>query len=441
MCSPPSQHTPSPSVNACLLETGGKDHDGSPVYDDQELMRCLTLTEGTRAVLPSDSLSISELLELCLPTFSTAIPSTKPEFCFSNHPPTESVAIYLSRPVPPATFIEGLRNVARQAILDGKLSIMDWTCKNPMLFFSFELIEFWSSLTKIILARQKWEAALHWLGKVARDEPLDKEVREVHLILQTTPWKAELRLLRSHLTFLEMATFLSDGWLSSSQIDMALSSIAAHQLQISGGQEQCRYLIGTTILSELLTKSPLLHNTKSPHEALTPYIYNLRAPRDLQHAGAHLARYQPDANGEVVFIAYSPPGHWAAISVTSNGTLEWADSLGRHPPSTLVTGVQKWLHYHLSSSSFTVGNNFPCSQQTDDYSCGIIALNTIRHRIFGDALWCEKNRSQLRIGEFLAIMHMCHKSGGQKVCFISPVSVLRLMTFLCLRNMSLPCLT
>ena len=422
MCNAPSsQHTPSPSANTCLLETSGRDHDGAPVDTDQELTRCLTLTEGTRAVLPSDSLSISELLELCLPTFSTAMPSMEPELCFSNHPPTESVAIYLSRPVPPATFIEGLRNVASQAILDGKLSIMDWTCKNPTSFFSFELIEFWSSLTQIIHARQEWEAALQWLRKAAQDEPLDKEVREVLLILRTTPWKAELRLLRSHLTFLKMATFLSNGWLSSSQIDMALSSIATHQLQISGGQEQCRYLIGTTILSELLTSSPLLHNKKSPHDALTPHIYNLHAPQDLRHAGAHLVRYQPDANGEVVFIAYSPPGHWAAISVTSEGTLEWADSLGRRPPSTLVTGVQKWLCYHLSSSSFTLGNNFPCSQQTDGYSCGIIALNTIRHRIFGDALWCEKNRSQLHIGEFLEIMRMCRKSGGQKVCFVSSV--------------------
>ena len=422
MCSSStSQHAPSPSVNACPLETGWKDHDGALVDDDQELTRCLMLTEGTRAVLPSDSLSVSELLDLCLPTFSTAIPSMRPELCFSNHPPTESVAIYLSRPVPPVTFIEGLRNAARLAIVDGKLSIMDWTCKNPTSFFSFELIEFWSSLTKIIHARQKWEAALQWLGKAAQDEPLDQEVREVNLILQTTPWKAELQILRSRLTFLEMATFLSNHWLSSSQIDMALSSIATHQLRICAGQKQCRYLIGTTILSKLFTSSPLLHNNKSSHSALSPRLYDLHAPQDLQCAGAHLVQYQPDADGEVVFIAPSPPGHWAAISITSKGRLEWADSLGRCPPTMLVTGVRKWLSYHLLSSSFTLGNNFPCSLQTDNYSCGIIALNTIRHRVFGDVLWCEKNRSQLRIKEFLEIMHMCRKSGGQKVCFISSV--------------------
>jgi hypothetical protein len=155
-----------------------------------------------------------------------------------------------------------------------------------------------------------------------------------------------------------MATFLSNGWLSSSQIDMALSSIASRQLQICSSEEQCHYLIGSTVLSELLTSSPLLHNKKSPDTFITPHIYNLRAPRDLQCAGAHLTRYQSlDANGEVVFIAYSPPSHWAAISVTSEGVLEWADSLGRRTPSSLLTGVQTWLHYHLSLAAATWSSN------------------------------------------------------------------------------------
>jgi hypothetical protein len=430
MCSSSSQHIPSsPSANPCLPETGGNNDNVVLIDADQELTQRLTLTAGTRAMLPSDSLSVSELLELSLPTSSTSIPSMEPGLYFSNHTPTESVTIYLSRPIPPTKFITGLRNVAKQAMLDGKLSIMDWTCNDSTIFFSFELIEFWSSLVQITNARQKWEAALRWLEWAAQDEPLDKEVREIHLILQTTPWKAELKILHAHLSFVEMATFLSNGWLSSSQIDIALSSIASRQLQICGSEEQCRYLIGTTILSELLTSSPLLHNKKSPHDTfVTPQVYNLCAPRYLQQAGAHLTQYQSlDANGEVMFIAYSPPGHWAAVSVTSEGVLEWADSLGRRTPSTLITGVQTWLHYHLSSTSFTLSNSFMCSRQTDSYSCGIIALNAIRHRIFGDELWCEKNRSRLRIGEFLDIVHMYR---GQKVCFcIFELSMLILTMF------------
>ena len=187
---------------------------------------------------------------------------------------------------------------------------------------------------------------LQWLEQATQDdEAPDKEVRDVHRILQATPWSAELQILRLRITFLEMATFLSNAWLLSSHIDIALSSIATHQLQISGGQDRSHHLIGTTILSELLSSSPLLHNST---EALSPDSYSLCAPRDLQHAGAHLERH-----GEVVFIAYSPPGHWAAISVTPKGTLEWADSLGCCTPSTLITGVQNWLRYHLSSYSRT----------------------------------------------------------------------------------------
>lgn len=426
-----SQHKPSSSNRH--LDTAGEEHDDI-IETGQELTQRLTLTASTRAVLPSDNLSVWELLDQRLPTVSSVIPSINPEQCFSNHPPNESVTICLSRPVPPTHFVDGLRNFARQAMLNGKLSILDWTCKSSTTFFSFELIEFWSTLAKIIHAQQEWAAALRWLEQAIQNEPLDKEVREVHHILRTTPWNTELQILRSRVTFLEMVTFLSNGWLSSSQIDMALSSIATRQLQIAGGQERCHHLIGTTILSELLSSSPLLHSKNLPHDTLLPDAYTLHAPRDLRHAGAHLAQH-----GEVVFIAYSPPGHWAAISITSKGTLEWADSLGRRTPSTLITGVQKWLRYHLSSYSFTLGNNFPCSRQTDSYSCGIIALNAIRHRIFGDALWCEKNRSQLRIKEFIDIMHMCNQIGGQKVCFrIFRLSMrLRLTTFPYFRDLLL----
>jgi hypothetical protein len=120
-------------------------------------------------------------------------------------------------------FITGLRNVARQAMLDGKLSIMDWTCNDVTTFFSFELIEFWSSLVQIAKARQEWEAALRWLEQAARDEPLDKEVHEIHLILQTTPWKAELHILHSCLSFLEMA--------QTAGCQVARSTWRFHQLQ------------------------------------------------------------------------------------------------------------------------------------------------------------------------------------------------------------------
>jgi hypothetical protein len=216
MCnSPSSQRAPSPSENTRPLETSG-----GPIDADQELTQRLTLTARTRALLPSDNLSISELLELCLPTISAVIPPVEPNLCFSNHPPTASVAIYLSRPVPPAAFIEGLRDVARQAMLDGKLSIMDWTCKSSTVksFFSFELIEFWSELTQIIHVRQEWEAVLRWLDRAA---PLEEEVRESHIVFQTTPWKADWQFLRSRLPILETATL----WLSSSHIDMVLSSV------------------------------------------------------------------------------------------------------------------------------------------------------------------------------------------------------------------------
>ncbi|KAH9005409.1 hypothetical protein EDB86DRAFT_3176724 [Lactarius hatsudake] len=382
------------SDTLCILNAGAKKHSNVPIDVGQELASRLSLTAGTRALLPSENLPVSELLELCLPTLSGVMPSMDPELCFSSHPPTDSVAIYLSRPVPPATFIKGLRNAAGQATLNGKLSIMDWTCKNSTSFFSFELIEFWAMLTKAINARWEWAAAMKWLEQAGENKRLDQDVREVHLILQTTPWSGSIKILRS-------------------QIDMALLSIVHRQQQSSNSQVLSRYLIGSTLLDEYLGASPVLHN-KSPSQDNLPWQdYKLRAPQELQYAGNHLVQYQPD--GEVLFIAYSPPGHWAAISVTSRGTLEWADSLGCRPPMGLVIGVHNWLSYHLSgsSSSFGLGNSFKCSHQTDSFSCGTIALNAIKHRVFGDTLWREEDHTWLRIQEFLDIMRVCQKIEGK----------------------------
>ncbi|KAH9010301.1 hypothetical protein EDB84DRAFT_1570618 [Lactarius hengduanensis] len=417
------------SDTLCILNAGAKKHSNVPIDVGQELASRLSLTAGTRALLPSENLPVSELLELCLPTLSGVMPSMDPELCFSSHPPTDSVAIYLSRPVPPVTFIKGLRNAAGQATLNGKLSIMDWTCKNSTSFFSFELIEFWAMLTKAINARREWAAAMKWLEQAGEDKHLDKDVREVRLILQTTPWSGNIKILRSRLMFLEMATFLSDGWLSSSQIDMALSSIVHRQHKSSNSQVLSRYLIGSTLLDEYLGASPVLHNKSLSQDNLPWQDYKLHAPQDLQYAGNHLVRYQPD--GEVLFIAYSPPGHWAAISVTSRGSLEWADSLGHSPPMGLVIGVRNWLNYHLSesSSSFGLGNSFKCSHQTDSFSCGTIALNAIKHRVFGDILWREEDHAWLRIREFLDIMRVCQKIEGKTEYVSSPLDTVECSPF------------
>jgi hypothetical protein len=81
---------------ACPLDISGMNHNSVPIVVGQDLIQHLSLTVETCTLLPSESLSVTELINLCLPTFSGVMPSMDPHLCFSNHPPTESVAIYLS---------------------------------------------------------------------------------------------------------------------------------------------------------------------------------------------------------------------------------------------------------------------------------------------------------------------------------------------------------
>ncbi|TFY58102.1 hypothetical protein EVG20_g8283 [Dentipellis fragilis] len=45
---------------------------------------------------------------------------------------------------------------------------------------------------------------------------------------------------------------------------------------------------------------------------------------------------------------------------------------------------------------------------SDSYSCGIIAINTLKHHLFGDPLWSESERECIRICEFLDIMEFVY---------------------------------
>ena len=121
--------------NTCLLRTCEEEPSDTLIEAEHELTQHLTLTAAMCALLLSDSLSVSELIDLALSTISSVISPVKPELCFSNHPLTESIIIYHSLPVPPASFVEGLHNIYRQAMFNGKLFLMEWTHKNSMSFF------------------------------------------------------------------------------------------------------------------------------------------------------------------------------------------------------------------------------------------------------------------------------------------------------------------
>ncbi|KDQ63997.1 hypothetical protein JAAARDRAFT_187382 [Jaapia argillacea MUCL 33604] len=149
------------------------------------------------------------------------------------------------------------------------------------------------------------------------------------------------------------------------------------------------YLVGNTSLTK---KSPLTHPP-----------YNTQSAGYLQDMGKQV---KESTCIQLPSPFYSPPYHWAVISINILlCTIHCGDSIGQNCPKVLVTALATWLRHHFGGRPFTFSNNLWCARQDDDsVSCGIIAINTVKHHAFGEPLWSKTNWELLRIEEFNSIL-------------------------------------
>jgi hypothetical protein len=78
--------------------------------------------------------------------------------------------------------------------------------------------------------------------------------------------------------------------------------------------------------------------------------------------------------------------------------------MGRAMPAGFEDRLRAWLALFIPQTEFLPLQNLLCAHQTDTYSCGIIAVNTLKHHLYGNELWASSRRETLRIQEFLDIM-------------------------------------
>jgi hypothetical protein len=75
--------------------------------------------------------------------------------------------------------------------------------------------------------------------------------------------------------------------------------------------------------------------------------------------------------------------HWAGVVVdVANLTIRFGDSLGGTGMTNVVYAVAWWLQSH--TSAIFKHDALPITQQVDNFSCGVLALNAIRHAVLPD---------------------------------------------------------
>ncbi|KDR83159.1 hypothetical protein GALMADRAFT_206799 [Galerina marginata CBS 339.88] len=380
------------STQLVLWIRKGKAYKDVPDFVSEELCRRLTLPEDALAVLPAQKLSISQLIESRFSMQVQMLQIGTPSSCFSEREPNTSLTSLLLRPVPSRKFIQQLQACSGQAMLDGKVSVKDWTQKD--VYVPFSVLTWWNYLHDAISAKQAWLRAKEWLKKLNLKGDRNQEIlKRVNLVLAKVAWHGSFRGgLKSFVSATDMALFLSREMLTTSQIYAMLLVLEA---RCQKNPLFDSIIIAPPVFGDALSAIPS-YEPKSP--------YPNGSPKCIQDISSQLMT-RP---ATLWTVAYSHPLHFAALRIDNTLPsvlkVNWGDSISRKPPSSLIKGIKVWAEHHFPQKRIVFEQNLDCASQTDSYSCGIISVNTLKHHIFGKSFWSQKSRELLRITEFLDIM-------------------------------------
>ena len=352
-----------------------KEYHDVPGYVSNELCRRTSPIHAVLEHLPPADLPILQLLEFPTPRIMDTIPGITPDALFSFCDATHTSSECCQMPAPPHNLLTQLRASAGQAMLDGKVSIQYWDREG--VFLPFDALGTWAFILEINNAKKAWINALQWMEEhLAIPEEYTTCVKS---LLSQVPWKDYIKGLGSGLTITEMATFLSKKWLSDTHIHTTLAVTRCLHHNVLSGTDPCIEIASPDFFSHVLY-SPLLSTTPITSD------YSHNAPRSVIRLGDKIKNA---ASGVLIAaVAYSPESHWACLLIDSRArTIQWGDSVGRAMPASGEDRLRAWLSLFLLDTQFLPLQSLSCAHQTDSYSCGIIAINTLKHHIFGDDLW------------------------------------------------------
>ena len=168
--------------------------------------------------------------------------------------------------------------------------------------------------------------------------------RHIKSLLCQVPWRGFIKGLRSGLTTMEMATFLSRNWLSDVYIYTMLS-VTRHLCH--------SFLSGTDPCMEIASPNFTYHVFNSPLLSMIHITsdYSHNAPKSIVRLGDKL---QCATLGILIMaVSYSPENHWACLLIDSQTkTISWGNSIGHAMPTGGKDQLRVWLSFFLPHVQF-----------------------------------------------------------------------------------------
>ncbi|KAJ7148708.1 hypothetical protein C8R43DRAFT_1236758 [Mycena crocata] len=387
-------------------------HDVPPVVDAAR-RNLLQIPPSFTKNLPSKSMSISQLLQFDLPPKSDGVDGMDIDSDgFTITEPTrelEEVLPFLALPTRSA--LSRLLSMLGQAWFDGGKSIQ--IALNPEVVFPFWVLTYWSEILDACDSKDAWLRADSWVdrtGKTADEITMKLTIRG---LLKVVRWHGHLQGF-GNVKIVGLAALFSEDHLGSEIVDALLALLSFRLRQTDGSISENNLIVDTTFAAVLGTLLPIVDGV-----ATGPITTSGSGQRYLEKYGAWS---QQKDHRNLHMVLYRPPTHWTACSLDFDAHhIRYGDSLRWERPQDFFDALEFWVKEH-DATEFIVTDDLPCAKQTDGYSCPIIAVNTIAHSIFGDALWTPGNAKAMRMKAFRDIVK--YSLSAQKVpeCNVKPVT-------------------
>ncbi|KAF5391500.1 hypothetical protein D9757_002470 [Collybiopsis confluens] len=336
--------------------------------------------------LPTPLCSVEELLQTALPEQSSKLYLTQPKSWFKAEKPFTPVSQLVNRPLPSETFLrEALKHVG-QAMLDGNLSITDPNYNEGQDRFPIHALSYMLEALQMAKGKERWARGEKWLttkGRAAKDKKSESVIQLAKASLAIINWNSSLPFTQLATT-LDLPTFLGTTWLKDDHIDMMLEVLRDRLVQ----NRRSDVILAPMAFSWMITA----------------------AAQQKNFGKKGLNRYKEKIHTENIRRLYFPlnvnGNHWIAGCIDfKDNCILYGDSLAESfsAPTGFLLELRKWFKHAFGRDVSIGGDKLQHARQDDTYSCGVCAVNTIAHAVFGDELWLPQMKVFHRVQWFLSI--------------------------------------
>ncbi|THU78574.1 hypothetical protein K435DRAFT_876486 [Dendrothele bispora CBS 962.96] len=337
-----------------------------------------------KALLPENSLSISEFLNYTFPPIAPDKTADIDIYSFFHQAlpisiTPENTSLLQRLPLPSPKVIHAISSVSRQQWLDGARSISYAHVENTVSY-PLWVISFWNTvLENRNNVRRPWHLARTWNNKQLNSckyPHRQTEAQVADTLLHTLSWRKKLHHGTEHPELL--ARFLGTERANTSLMDLMLKNI---QSRVAGDIT----LADTYLVHPLSLLPKILEAMEDDVDSYKNRPY-WRWVREIGQqvfekgkilvTAAHLGNMSAGHGSSI--------DHWVSVVVDGReGRILYRDSLTTNPviPPRLANALEVWKSTHITAHQYQP-STLPTSVQVDNYSCGFMAINALEVFVF-----------------------------------------------------------